>query len=179
MDNEKFQETLKKVIEKLAGSIDEYDYYQRFLFDGKEIMMIVFRDYLDVVEGSTYCADKARFIVKRIEKALEERKNQSLIETYQEYKDRGGNIGEITELDKVCYWCPTTIKDTTTAITLYYSLLNVPRYVQKYNKYLKMWKELKEFIKTYQDDISWKNKQIDEFQEELLDKMQELEGENG
>lgn len=40
------------------------------------------------------------------------------------------------------------------------------------------WQKLKEFIKTYQEDVVWKNKQVDEFQEELLDKMQELEGED-
>ena len=41
-----------------------------------------------------------------------------------------------------------------------------------------MWQKLKEFIKTYQEDVVWKNKQVDEFQEEILDKMQELEGED-
>lgn len=40
------------------------------------------------------------------------------------------------------------------------------------------WQKLKEFIKTYQEDVVWKNKQVDEFQEDLLDKMQELEGED-
>ena len=40
------------------------------------------------------------------------------------------------------------------------------------------WQKLKEFIKTYQEDVVWKNKQVDEFQEELLDKMRELEGED-
>lgn len=40
------------------------------------------------------------------------------------------------------------------------------------------WQKLKEFIKTYQEDVVWKNKQVDEFQEELLDKMQELEAED-
>ena len=41
-----------------------------------------------------------------------------------------------------------------------------------------MWQKLKEFIKTYQEDVVWKNKQVDEFQEEILDKMQELEEED-
>lgn len=40
------------------------------------------------------------------------------------------------------------------------------------------WQKLKDFIKTYQEDVVWKNKQVDEFQEEILDKMQELEGED-
>lgn len=40
------------------------------------------------------------------------------------------------------------------------------------------WQKLKEFIKTYQEDVDWKNKQVDEIQEEILDKMQELEGED-
>lgn len=42
------------------------------------------------------------------------------------------------------------------------------------NKTQNKWQKLKDFIKTYQEDVVWKNKQVDEFQEEILDKMQEL-----
>lgn len=39
------------------------------------------------------------------------------------------------------------------------------------------WEKLKKYIKTYQDDFTWKNKTLYEMQGDLIDKMQELEKE--
>ena len=37
----------------------------------------------------------------------------------REYQKRGNDIGGITELDNICYWCPKTIKDTDTALAIF------------------------------------------------------------
>lgn len=50
--------------------------------------------------------------------------------------------------------------------------------LKKQNKTKDKWQKLKKFIKTYQEDVVWKNKHVAEFQEDLLDKMQKLEGED-
>jgi len=134
MGKELNEETLKDFLTKLASSFDEYDYYNDILFNGEEIMDLVFKDYISEIEGSPCCADKSGFIVRRIKKALKERTNIPLGQTYAEYRDNGGNLGGInennTDLNEICYWCPKTIKDTDSAIKLYIELLNVPRYVR-------------------------------------------------
>lgn len=125
---------LEDFIKALASNLDDYEFYNDVLFNGEEIMDMVFKDYIADIEGSMCCADKSRFIVRRIKNALKERKNISLQETYAEYRDNGGNLGGINEnnadLNEICYWCPKTIKDTDSAINLYFELLNVPRYVR-------------------------------------------------
>lgn len=179
----------KKLLEALSNNLEDYDFYNDVLFNGEEIMDMVFKDYISDVEGSSCCADKSGFIVSRIKKALKERKNIPLCQTYAEYKNAGGYLGGInetnTDLNKVCYWCPKTIKDTDTAIALYFSLLNVPSYCRKMlkekeqelNHQKAMWNELKEWVSfTQPKNIN------DEFisgvcsaYSNVIDKMQELE----
>lgn len=182
-DKENLEKSLKIVLDKLSQNFDSYDYYNNTLFNGENTVYTIFRNYITAIEGSPCCADKARYIVKRIKKALEERKNQSLTETYQEYKDRGGDLGGLnesnTDLNSVCYWCPKTIKDTDTAISLYYSLLNVPRYIQtNLNKEKIKWQKLNEWLdlvlQVYFNDG---NKDAIEVIGAIMGKMEELEKE--
>ena len=49
---------------------------------------------------------------------------------------------------------------------------------QELQSYKKRWEKLKEYINHYQDDFTWNNTLIDEVQEDILDKMQELEKES-
>jgi len=135
MSKEINEELLKEMITAFSNSFDKYEFYEEFLFNGEEIMNSVFRDFISSTEGSSCCADKSGFITRRIKRAIKERKNLPLIETYQEYKNNGGDLGGInesnTDLNQICYWCPKNIKDTDSAIDLYFNLLNVPSYVER------------------------------------------------
>ena len=51
---------------------------------------------------------------------IQQKNNVLLQQTYREYQNNGGNIGNITELDQICYWCPKTIKTSKEAIDLFY-----------------------------------------------------------
>ena len=46
-----------------------------------------------------------------------------LKETYRDYQNRGGNIGGITELDKVCYWCPESFDTTEQALQVIFEIM--------------------------------------------------------
>ena len=134
MSKENIEDDLKKCIEALCNNFDDYEFYNNFLFNAEEIMNSLFRNYIELIEGSPCCNDKSGFIVKRIKQALKERRNIPLKYTYAEYRDSGGNLGGInetnTDLNTVCYWCPESIKDTDNAIDLFFSLLNMPRHMK-------------------------------------------------
>ena len=148
MEDKEIEKQLKALLETLASNIDDYDFYNNFLFNGKETMDEIFKNYISAVEGSPCCADKSRFIVSKIKKALKERANQSLQYTYQEYKDKGGDLGGIkNDLDHICYWCPETIKDTDTAINLFFTLINIESLVRQQ-------KQLKEQIEQLKSEQS-------------------------
>ena len=51
-----------------------------------------------------------------VDKTLKNNEYYPLKETYGDYQSRGGNIGSITELDEVAYWCPKTLKTTEDAL---------------------------------------------------------------
>lgn len=156
---DKFDENvLKDILNNLSMNLDKYNLYNDVLFNAEEIMEIVFREYISDIEGSPCCVDKSRFIIGRIKRALKERKNIPLCQTYAEYKNNGGDLGGINEtntnMNDICYWSPKTIKDTDTAIELYFSLLHVPSYVrnmlkekeEKLTKQKEMWNKLKDFL---------------------------------
>lgn len=59
---------------------------------------------------------------------------ENLKQTYREYQQNGGNIGYITELDEICYWCPKTIKDSeeATSIIFHYLCIDTNYFKNKY-----------------------------------------------
>jgi hypothetical protein len=132
---ESLEETLKTILTKLTSKIDDYGFYNNFLFNAEEIMDTIFGNYIETIEGGCCCRDKSGFIVGRIKKALKERKCQSLSQSYKEYKDNGGDLGGIdetnTDLNELCYWCPKTLKNTDEAISLFFELLNLGKVVRK------------------------------------------------
>lgn len=125
----KFNENkFRSFIEELVDSIDEetiFEIAKIDLKDRKEIMTIYFDNFFTLTEGSSCSHDKANYVVRKIEKSIETNENLKLPETYGEYQSRGGNIGSITELDEICYWCPKTIPDTQTALKLFDSYIRM------------------------------------------------------
>ena len=132
------EKVLKNLIETITENLDYYDFYNNFIFNAEELVDTIFKHYISTVEGGPCCADKSGFIVSRIKQSLKERKNIPIRETYREYKAKGGNLGGINEsntnLDNVCYWCPKTIKDTDSAISLFFELIDIGKIAGKIKK---------------------------------------------
>lgn len=118
------KESLEEVVNNIA-KIAEKDGYDKWWFytqliNGDYILKTFFEEYFRKTEGSACCCDKANYVLGAIKIMIQQKKNVILQQTYREYQDNGGNIGSITELDKICYWCPKTIKDSKEAIELFY-----------------------------------------------------------
>ena len=78
--------------------------------------------YIEKMEGSPCCVDKAYFITRMTIKALQEQQNLSLFDDYQ-------NAEQIKEnKEKQAYWSPTCIKDTDEAMKLFWDWLNLKDY---------------------------------------------------
>lgn len=159
MKDDNLEENLRKMFEILSEKVDFYDINSKFLFDAEEIMKTVFRNYFEAVEGSMCCYDKASYVVRTIQKSLNERKNLALTESYAEYQRRGGDLGGLNasncDLNERCFWCPKTIKDTKQAIDLFYGLINVGSIARKTK------------------DQEWKNKLLETALDLALEKMEE------
>lgn len=133
---EEMQEALKNIIDALSAQVNDYEFYDKILFNGEEIMEDLFANYMRSVEGSACSRDKACFIVSRIKKALKLRCVQPLRQTYREYREAGGDLGGInednTDLDTPCYWSPSTLENTDQAINLYFRLLSLSSNIINY-----------------------------------------------
>lgn len=125
MSKEIKKETLKEVITNLADSIDMSDLeLYRIELDSKiSVFELFFDHYFRKYEGMTYSHDKSIYVSKKINEYLMTGNNARLQETYREYQSRGNDIGGITELDRVCYWCPTTIKTSEEATAIFFHYL--------------------------------------------------------
>ena len=123
------KENLKEVINNLANTINmsDYELYKENFKDVTSIIDFFFENYLRKTEGFECCCDKSRFISKRLKKYIDTGINTTLQETYGEYQSRGGNIGSITELDEIAYWCPKTIKDTEEAFKIIWRYLCIDK----------------------------------------------------
>ena len=104
---------------------EDMDMYQDIFEDRRSIFKHVFEEYFKKVEGRSCCVDKASHVAYLVDKTLKTREYYPLQETYREYRDNGGNIGGITELDEIAYWCPKTLKTTEDALKI---LFNSIRY---------------------------------------------------
>lgn len=101
--------------------MEKYWYENKVLTNNKEMIKTFFKSYISKVEGRSCSSDKASYIVSGIFKALEEKKNLSLQQTYdvEKYPQMKKYEGEIA------YWCPKTIKDTDEAMALLLDCLNL------------------------------------------------------
>ena len=119
------KENLETIINDLANSIDMSDLeLYRIELDSKQSVFELFFDhYFGKVEGFSCSHDKSVYVSKKINKYLMTGENENLQQTYREYQQQGGDIGGITELDKTCYWCPNTIKNSEEATSIIFHYL--------------------------------------------------------
>lgn len=126
---DKHKEGIKIAIDALSKKIDsmsdeEYlKMYQNLFTDGSfEILSDIFENYFEKFEGRSCCVDKGRMVARTLIQATKELKHLPLQYTYREYRDRGGDLGNIPDinLDKMCYWCSALIPTTKEAINVYY-----------------------------------------------------------
>ena len=123
-ENKDIKNQIKEVVKEISkiaekDGYDKYWFYSQLL-NGDYLVGTFFEEYFRKTEGSACCCDKANYVLGAIKIMIQTKQNVILQQTYREYRDNGGNIGSIQELDEVCYWCPRTIKTSKEAIELFY-----------------------------------------------------------
>jgi len=125
-------DNLKTVINSILSNISEEDKIKYFGERMNNCIEDFFQNYFKLTEGNTCCADKAGFVVSKIRQTVKEKKYLSLKQTYQEYKDAGGDLGGIKDdLDRLAYWCPRNLETTREAMDLY------DKYLSRMQKFIK------------------------------------------
>lgn len=119
------KEDLQNVIETIIKNTNysDLDLYNSIFQDRISIFKWILGEYFKKVEGYTCCVDKAIYVARMVDKTLKNNEYYSLKETYGEHQSRGGDIGGITELDEVAYWCPKTLKTTEDALQVIYNII--------------------------------------------------------
>lgn len=119
------EESLKFVLDTILknSGISDLDMYNDIFEDRISIFRHILENYFDKVEGRCCSGDKASHTAKLVDKSLRDNKYYSLKETYGEHQAKGGNIGSITELDKVAYWCPKTLDTTEDALKIIFNVI--------------------------------------------------------
>lgn len=123
---ENFLKGLVKTAEE-SGFDDFYLYSE--LLNGEFILETFFETFFEKVEGRAFSSDKASYVISKIKESIKLKQDLNLQITYGEYQEKGGNIGKITELDKVCYWCPKTISNTKDAFSLFFNFITLSNLV--------------------------------------------------
>lgn len=150
---EENMENVLKAIVKTAKDLgfDDFHLYSELL-NGEFVLKTFFKSYFEKMEGRACSSDKASYVVSQIKESIKLKQDLSLQITYGEYQEKGGNIGGITELDEICYWCPKTISNTKEALSLFLRLMFLEfkfipnEYVEKSRKYDLMIKKLEEIV---------------------------------
>lgn len=119
------EKALKDVITNLSEGIDmsDWELYHLELKDKVSIIQLFFDHYFRKCEGMPCSHDKSVYVSNKIDEYLITGNNARLQETYREYKEKGNNISSIADLDRVCYWCPTTIKTAEEATAVFFHYL--------------------------------------------------------
>ena len=125
MSKEINEESIKFVLDTILKNcgISDLDMYNDIFEDRISIFRLILENYFDKVEGRCCSGDKASHTAKLVDKSLRDNKYYSLKETYGEYQAKGGNIGGITELDKIAYWCPETLNTTEDALKIIFNVI--------------------------------------------------------
>lgn len=114
---------LKKVLDALMDAAKmEYDdlkMYKEHYGNSQSIYKDVLSSYFYTKEGFSCSSDKGSYVASMMVKTLKDGKYYPLKETYREYQANGGNIGGITELDEVAFWCPRTMETTKDAFDIF------------------------------------------------------------
>ena len=126
MEDNDIKESIKTIIDTLTKDAKWYDY--TCLTSQEDLMVQIFENYFEEVEGFSCCCDKARYVTRKLLESIKNKETYSLRMTYREsvHKDRFSE----EELDKVCYWCPITIVNTEDAYNVFCRMIK-PKHVTK------------------------------------------------
>ena len=118
---ESIEEPLSTLIKSFPRKENNLWLMKTLLLNPKELIVTIFTNYFDIIEPGGCQVDKASFVTKKLFESIEQEKVLSLQYTYAEsktpekWKDN---------LDKKCYWCPCTFKDTNEAFNGLLALIN-------------------------------------------------------
>lgn len=128
-------EQIAKVIvamSKLAedAGFDDWWLYNQ-LFKPEFVIKHILECYFGKVETYACSADKATFTYNKMLESIEIKKSLCLQETYAEHKNTDNQISVSDEdLQKICYWCPKTLKTTDDAFKLIYRAISNTDYTE-------------------------------------------------
>lgn len=123
------EESINKVIKSLEEDFamifpNNFRFYNCELKTSETIMEAFFDRYFNIVEGEDNYHSKSVYTVEKMLSSLETENPIQLQETYEEYDRRVGKYnGYVTSYQDLCYWCPTTIKNTSDAFNIFYGWL--------------------------------------------------------
>lgn len=125
MKNKVNEKELKDVITNLSESIDmsDLELYQMELKDKVSIIQLFFDHYFRKYEGMPFSHDKSVYVSKKIDEYLTTGENDYLRETFRDYMLKGNKVGQFTNLDEICYWCPKTILTSEEATAIFFHYL--------------------------------------------------------
>lgn len=120
------EKDLKKFFDAILenSNYSDLDLYKDTFENRLSIFESILDDYFNEKEGRCCSHDKSSHTAKLVEKTLKDGKYYSLKETYREYQAKGGNIGNITKLDEVAYWCPKTLETTEDALKVLFGVIS-------------------------------------------------------
>lgn len=112
---------LKRILEAImnAAEYDDLKMYKNHYGTTQSIYKNVLSNYFHTKEGFSCSSDKGGYVASMMVKTLKDGKYYPLKETYREYQANGGDIGGITELDEVAFWCPKTMETTKDAFDIF------------------------------------------------------------
>ena len=128
---------LAEVVRSIARKADTSKFKKEYLFgneaEGKDEGVSIenfFEHFFEKTEGSGCSADKARFVVRSLKKALGTGEAISFDAKYKDLKPEAGSpLADMIvkmkpeELEEKPYWYPDSVKDTDQAFDLYYSVI--------------------------------------------------------
>ena len=134
-DNEIMMEAIEKPLNKLMESLPKkHDFWfmKLILNNPQKLVEQIFVHYFDLIESGGCERDKASFVARKLFECAKEEKVISLQYTYAESKtpEKWGK----DDLNRMCYWCPCTFKDTDEAFTGLMKMINpaaLPTFLKK------------------------------------------------
>ena len=129
-NSNEIESQLKDVITALADvaekeGFDDWWLYGQ-LFNPEFLLVHILEKYFELKESWVYSADKANFVYGQMKESLSIKSPINLQITYKQYIDAGHtdmNIN-VTDYDKLCYWCPKTLETTEDAFKIIYQCIS-------------------------------------------------------
>ena len=135
-NSEIISEAIKEPLDTIFNNLPKVDEFVRIhsiLNKPESLVEEIFSRYFDIVEPGGCERDKARYVTKRLFRALKEKQHLTLQVTR---RDVYGDLCKDNP-DDLCYFCPCTLSDTKEAFDALMKLISIrflPSFLEEQNK---------------------------------------------